>query len=986
MMTNELLHRYAVDGSEPAFTELVRQHIDLVYSAALRQVNGDASAAQDITQEVFTDLARKASKLAGHTSLTGWLYTSARFQAAKAQRAELRRQTRERSSLAMNEFLQRPDMPAAWLELRPVLDDVMHELNEADREAVLLRYFERKPMAEIGARLGLSENAARMRVDRALEKLRAKLSKRGITSTAAALAPMLTERAVGAAPATLVAKVSKSALDAAAVGGGLAFGLLKFAGPTFKWLAGAAAIAGIGWVVWNPQAQPNNTRPELSVTNQLAETPAATQPAPPTADPPASAVVPPETTNRITLRIVTADTGQPIPGVEIDCFVWGAGESEANTTLHADHIGSCDVPLPRATVTKLILVSTKDGFAETRLQWHTDQGEKIPAEYTLRLPRATPIGGYVLDADGNPVPGARIVFHSRPDMAHDVLNETSVFAYGFFMITTTDLTGHWEIYRIAKEAIPFVSVLADHPDHLLARLQLEHDRKAQEQLIAGSYTFHLGRPATIQGVVTDAAGTAISGATVEMGYAGFFDARQTKTSRNGTFFLGGCKPESTPLSASASGFATTTLWVDPSTNQGQFHLTLTPGRVLRLRVVDAGANPIPQALVHYDNSPRYLGRQDEARAVQASFSRKTDADGRVEWEHAPEGGLRFIISVGDRRTEDVQVKPDDQEQVITFNGPSVSLTLFGSVTDAETGRLLPSFRLISGWPVTDAHTGEVEARWSDWDWLKFDGGTYRYAFTEPPLNADPKTGFIFKFEAEGYASVVTRAFTGQEGETQLDVALRPAAPITMTALLPNGQPAAQADVGLVRPHSWLKLCPGGLSYEGGRPLYSTDDAGRLSWNLDESVKRTVEKVVIAHREGFAQVSATALFSNTTVQLQPWSRVEGTLLYKGQPAPGRALFLNLRSGDFESLLSDPKVFQTTTDDAGRFIFSQAPPAENELHLIFPLGANGFSFSPLTNFDLPPGETVTVAVTASTLDPPTPNQDGKPPHPSSQTAKP
>ncbi|MGO8700407.1 MAG: RNA polymerase sigma factor [Limisphaerales bacterium] len=212
MMTNELLRRYAADGSEPAFTELVRQHIDLVYSAALRQVNGDASAAQDVTQEVFTDLAHKASRLAGHASLTGWLYTSVRFQAAKARRAELRRQASEHASLAMNELLQTPDMPTAWLELRPVLDDVMHELNETDREAVLLRYFERKPLAEVGARLGLSENAARMRVDRALEKLRAKLSKRGITSTAAALAPMLAERAVDAAPVPLVAKVSKSAL------------------------------------------------------------------------------------------------------------------------------------------------------------------------------------------------------------------------------------------------------------------------------------------------------------------------------------------------------------------------------------------------------------------------------------------------------------------------------------------------------------------------------------------------------------------------------------------------------------------------------------------------------------------------------------------------------------------------------------------------------------------------------------------------------
>ncbi len=214
MTTNELLRRYAVDGSESAFTELVRQHIDLVYSAALRQVNGDAGAAQDITQAVFTDLARKASRLAGHTSLTGWLYTSARFEAAKVRRAEQRRHAREQESHAMNQLLQPNDTGDAWHDMRFMLDDVMHELNDADREAVLLRYFERKPLAEIGARLGLSENAARMRVDRALEKLRTELSKKGITSTGAALALALTERAVSAAPATLVVDVSKTALGA----------------------------------------------------------------------------------------------------------------------------------------------------------------------------------------------------------------------------------------------------------------------------------------------------------------------------------------------------------------------------------------------------------------------------------------------------------------------------------------------------------------------------------------------------------------------------------------------------------------------------------------------------------------------------------------------------------------------------------------------------------------------------------------------------
>jgi RNA polymerase sigma factor (sigma-70 family) len=262
MMANELLSRYVADGSESAFTELVRQHIDLVYSAALRQVMGDTGAAQDVTQAVFTDLARKAPRLTRHTSLSGWLYTSVRFQAAKVRRAEQRRHAREQESHAMSQLNQTSDATESWREMRPVLDEVMHKLGDTDREAVLLRYFERKPLAEVGVQLGLSENAARMRVDRALEKLRVELSKRGVTSTAAALALTLAECAVSAAPAALVANVSKSAVAAVVGGSGGALGIFAL-----KYLAGAGALAIVGFALWSHYGRKNEVaQPALAAT------------------------------------------------------------------------------------------------------------------------------------------------------------------------------------------------------------------------------------------------------------------------------------------------------------------------------------------------------------------------------------------------------------------------------------------------------------------------------------------------------------------------------------------------------------------------------------------------------------------------------------------------------------------------------------------------------------------------------------------------
>src|SRR5262252_4072415 len=177
MKDSELLQRYADEGCEAAFTELVKRYVDLVYSAAMRQVSGNADLAQDVTQTVFIELARKAKSLSSHTLLTGWLYTGTRYAAARHVRAEQRRHTREQEASTMQQLDSHSEPEPQWDELRPVLDEAMHELGERERNAVLLRYFEGRQLADVGAHLGLSEDAARMRVARALEKLRRLLAK-----------------------------------------------------------------------------------------------------------------------------------------------------------------------------------------------------------------------------------------------------------------------------------------------------------------------------------------------------------------------------------------------------------------------------------------------------------------------------------------------------------------------------------------------------------------------------------------------------------------------------------------------------------------------------------------------------------------------------------------------------------------------------------------------------------------------------------------
>jgi RNA polymerase sigma factor (sigma-70 family) len=258
MTDAELLRRYAEDRSEAAFAELVQRRINLVYSAARRQVAGDTHLAQDITQEVFSDLARQAHALSRRPALVGWLYTATRFAAAKRVRTEQRRRRREQEAHLMHEIHADPRPDPDWDRLRPLLDGAMHQLKDRDRQMILLRFFGRSSLAEIAAELDVSANAAQKGVDRALEKLRGLLARNGIRSTTAALALLLAQQTVTAAPAGLAGAVTGQALGAALAGGtaASALNLLQLMN-TMKLTAsviGATLLLTVAGTVYNLRA------------------------------------------------------------------------------------------------------------------------------------------------------------------------------------------------------------------------------------------------------------------------------------------------------------------------------------------------------------------------------------------------------------------------------------------------------------------------------------------------------------------------------------------------------------------------------------------------------------------------------------------------------------------------------------------------------------------------------------------------------------
>jgi RNA polymerase sigma factor (sigma-70 family) len=954
--TEALLREFSQSGSETAFQKLVSRYINLVYSVACRRTGGDSHLAEDVAQTVFTDLARKARSLPRDVMLGGWLHRHTCFVASTIMRTNRRRIEREQQAVIMSALTESSNDD--WKDLAPVLDEAINDLEKTDRAAIVLRFFEERDLRSIAHVLAVSEDAAQKRVARALDKLRDLLVKRGVALAVPALAGTLASNSVSAAPAGMAKSISESALAKAAVPAGLLAGLFAWLTPSVlkPALISLALLGLVSAVLW-PRLRPATTSNPAAQPKSVPGVPSATKQSDAIASvEPADAVAP--TSNVLRLLIVAADSGRPIPNVPLSVHLYRPEFSRQ--TMVANREGVCNIKLDRDNTTQIHITTRLDGFADTRLHWRPDRGEQIPQNYTLRLIRPASIGGRVLDADGRPVPGAKVGWNHREDPT----SKTSPESHDFTWIeVSTDEEGRWRINRIAPEMLRQIYGGANHPEHAGTRLIfVGDDPQAEKALRDETHIFSLGRAATVTGMVVDPDEQPVAGAKVRVGGIGEVDAREGITAADGSFTLAGCKLGDTTLSAEAHGFGVNTLPVNITTNSPSFHVQLKAGRQLTLRAVDQNGAPIPKARVWLNTHPAV--RLSTNKPPQVEFTQSADDNGIMIWNSAPKGDLTFKVSQrGYMDSGDVHVRADETDKTVVLLPP---LEISGTVQD-ESGQPIPRFRLICGSPQRDGQQRIVGTSWSmvERHWLNFSGGEFRHLLEEAIVGGMPNPGYQFKIEAEGYAPFISRVVEPSESKVRLDATLHRSTAVIVTARLPNGQPAVKADVGLVAPGAFFELVPGGFSRTAVQDLTAllrTDARGQFQFHTAPAR----ERIIVAHRQGYGEATPETLAREPMIQLQPWGRVEGTYRINGQPVPGRALNVDLAKGSHNTVRCGAS-FEVQTDSQGRFVFPMVPPGRLKLMEWVPSQSGGQTVR--TGFSqkevsVDPGETVRVDLGGNT----------------------
>jgi RNA polymerase sigma factor (sigma-70 family) len=660
----ELIQQYCRNGSESAFETLAKRHVDFVYCAALRQVR-DPALAEDVSQAVFLLLARKAKSFRSGTVLVSWLFRTTRFIASRALRSEYRRQRRELEAFHMNPQSTASETDRDWERVAPVLDDALATLPNKDRDAVLLRFISRKPFSQVGAEIGVSEDAAKKRVSRALSGLREFFVRRGTTLSVATIGLILGERVVQASPAMLATKITAAlGAGASAIATTSAGALVATAVRDLFWAnvrRGIAISAGvIGAVlilstavrpVRNGAISPATQTPVAQIETSIDSRTAST-----------SAVKASEkaTGHALNLLVMQTEDRQPIRGARVWVDCWTAARRERTLNALTDRNGLLQIPIPTQAFNELVVWVSAEGRVPMVMRWHAHEFEDSNISQTLFLEAGQSAGGVVLDEAGKPIAGAKVSFEG-PGI--DLGKRENREFHPDLSASFSDVDGRWATTRWPRDGErPRIRVT--HRDYTPTYAGLGGPSGIPTNAITV-----LSNGVALSGRVTAADGTPIRNAAVAKQSGAYLSKR---TDADGRFSWPHIEPGQVFLDVDAKGFETIHefVWATNDANECAFTLKESSQQVrattsdaprtrLRGSVVDADTGePIADFKVLLGEGGQWLPNSMREGVLHGGRLLGEGHNGRFEWQALPDSSTfrlqveadGYLESVSEDRT------------------------------------------------------------------------------------------------------------------------------------------------------------------------------------------------------------------------------------------------------------------------------------------------------------------------------------------------
>ena len=926
----DLLQRWLAEQDDHAFASLVRRHLPFVYACARRQVGSFHAA--DVTQSVFLILARKAPTFRPDIILSSWLFRTTGYVVAQVRRRDARRALLESEVARMNPTTTEPEIHEAWrARLEPHLDAALAALSETDRRFVLTRFFERQRFAEVAERFGVSEDAAKKRVGRALERMRHVLVRRGVAIPSASLAALILQPNAEAVPPGLASTIARGVQTTAGTGLGAAGKVGELAEAALRsriaetwrrWLLhGSVGVTSLATVFTVASALLRGSHPpptpEPPAVATSPSTAALTDPAPPATSVPIAA-------HSLVLEVRDAVTEAPVTEAEVQWSQFVGENDLRKWSTFTDSAGRTSVNLSTRSSDRVEALISQPGFAMTALSWRGYELNQQPEAHVCRLVRGAVLMGEVRDPQGLPVPGARVTLRSaagHTDQGYALAERESRFND---IALTSDALG-----RFFTDQLYFASVgiRSGHTETSVA-LEVQHpDFAAHHQALTAigystpNVVVTLQPGNTLTGRVLDPSGAPIVGAVIRGAGPGEH-SRETTSGLLGDFELAHIGSFSAHLNADPQVRTMTTEPTSP-----ELPHPMRPSLVFE--VVAKGYQP---ALALFD--PASHGQS--LLHIRSALEHPPGPSGsaRYEWvalgpSHAPQMLCRVTVEV--ILTPDNDLARDPYQGIYDFKPPTGPVHIAGTVVDDATGEPIPRFRIAS--VLMGGRIGRFlgEGREGAFDWNLPDATGLSFLPLQDAASlhgssqsASHPEGFQIALEAaaEGYLPASQLAVLQDGATPPFRLRLRKTEEVDAWVELPNTRAAVGAQVGVGgEGTTFHRDNQGNFHWQSSQPHATTGPGGRFRINRSS----TADRLQIVHPEGCA-LHPLPSEPNTVIRLEPWATVEGDCV-SADGAPLAETEVHLFS-DPPPALGRPAGYQfryqTRTDSQGRFTFTHVPP--------------------------------------------------------------